>query len=468
MNQRRDFEKWVARENETYDVIVCGGGPAGLGAAMAASMNGAKTLLLEGRSFFGGVAHMALWMCINRLTLCGDTRGGVHDLFVRNVKAFGPEASLPGKDNGWDGDNLNVQPEYLRMAAFRSLEEAGVYYRLYSPVVDVVKEGSRVVGVVTDGKGGRKTWKGKVVIDTTGDGDVAWRAGCQMSVGGEDGRFMPMSLVFSMANVYNVDEICGDYWSREGELRNLINRKMKEAYENGKATSEWYSFDKSTLPGVLSVNNGGLRDIGPLNGAEAEDLTLAERANLEMVLDSVKLFREMGIKGFENAQLDRTGVGMAVRESRRIVGEYVMTMQNAIDGIEFEDVVARRFGAIDPGGLHTKDHKPMVSGHAIPYRCLLPLGIEGLLVGGRCASATQMGQACGKSMGNMMDLGQACGVAAALCCQKGILPRALPASEIQARLLDMGVDLFLKHHAPKRHNILGEGGTSEIETADHI
>lgn len=465
MNQRKDFEKWVAHDQE-YDVIVCGGGPAGLGAAMSAALNGCKTLLLEGRSFFGGVAQLALWMPINRLLLCGDSRGGVHDLFVSTVKSLGPDACLPGKDNGWDGDNLNIHPDYLKLAAFLALEKAGCYYRLYSPVVDVIKEGNRVVGVVTDGKGGRREWRGKVIIDTTGDGDVAWRAGCQMSVGGEDGRFMPMTLNFSINNVQNIDEICGD-WGRQAPTRQLLSEAMEKAYAQGKCTSDWYSLDRTTSPGVVSVNNGGLRDIGPVNGAEADDLTLAERANIAMVIDSVQILRESGIKGMENVHLERTGYGMSVRESRRIVGEYVLTMQDAIAGVEFEDVVARRFGAIDPGGLSIEDHEPMVSGHAVPYRCLLPLGIEGLLVGGRCASYTQKGQACGKSMGNMMDLGQACGVAAMLSIRKGVLPREVPYKEIQDRLIEMGVDLFLKRHTPTRRNILGVGGTGE-STPHHV
>lgn len=461
MNRREDFSKWIGSSAEKYDVIVCGGGPAGLGAALAASMNGVKTLLLEGRSFFGGVANLALWMCINRLTLCGGSRGGVHDLFVRTVKAHGSAAWRPGKDNGWDGDNMDIHPDYLKIAAFEALEAADCYYRLYSPVVNVIKKGNRVIGVVTDGKGGRREFHGEVIIDATGDGDVAMQAGCKMSVGGPDGRFMPMTLVFSLANVRDPDGACEAYWDKKKGLREKLISIADKAYENGAATSIWYSLDQTTLPGVVSVNNGGLKNVGPLNGAEADDLTLAERAFIQVALDSVKVFRESGIPGMENAMLDRLGHGIAVRESRRIVGEYVMTMEDAIAGVEFPDVVARRFGAIDPGGLVVGEHNPMVSGHAFPYRALLPLDIEGLLVGGRCASATQMGQACGKSMGNMMDLGQACGVAAALCVKQNKLPRELKYQDIQETLIGMGVDLYLEHSNPRRHNLWGEGGTTE-------
>jgi len=134
----------------------------------------------------------------------------------------------------------------------------------------------------------------------------------------------------------------------------------------------------------------------------------------------------------------------AVRESRRIRGEYVITMEDAIAGVEFEDVVARRYGAIDPGGLDIGKHGKMVSGHAFPYRAFLPKKIENLLVAGRCASATQSGQSCGKSMGNMMDLGQACGVAAALAVKQDKTPRKLDVKQIQKTLIDMGSKVFNK------------------------
>jgi hypothetical protein len=119
-----------------------------------------------------------------------------------------------------------------------------------------------------------------------------------------------------------------------------------------------------------------------------------------------------------------------------------MTMEDAIAGVEFEDVVARRYGAIDPGGLDIGEHKPMVSGHAFPYRALLPKKIENLLVAGRCASATQAGQSCGKSMGNMMDLGQACGIAASLAVKQDKTPRQLEVKQIQKILVDMGSKVF--------------------------
>jgi hypothetical protein len=133
----------------------------------------------------------------------------------------------------------------------------------------------------------------------------------------------------------------------------------------------------------------------------------------------------------------RTGAAVAVRETRRIVGEYVYTIEDARNGVEFEDVVARKYGAVDS----TYVMAPMVSGCAYPYRCLLPKPVENLLVAGRCGSATHLGLAAGKSMGNMMEIGQAAGVAAALCCAQGTMPRRLNVKELQAALRSMGVRL---------------------------
>jgi hypothetical protein len=129
---------------------------------------------------------------------------------------------------------------------------------------------------------------------------------------------------------------------------------------------------------------------------------------------------------------------VAVRETRRIVGEYVYTVEDARNGTEFEDVVAHKYGAIDATYLMA----PMASGCAYPYRSLLPVPVENLLVAGRCGSATHLGHAAGKSMGNMMEIGQAAGVAAALCSARGVAPRRLNVGDLQDRLCSMGVRLF--------------------------
>jgi len=356
------------------------------------------------------------------------------------VRSLGPHASIRGKANDIDGDGLHIHPEYLRLAAFELLEEAGCHYRLYSPVTDVLMDKDTVQGVIVIGKDGQKVFSARVVVDATGDGDVAYYAGAETVMGGEKGEgLMPASLVFAVANV-DVERALAfnrDYSFQEGyppEFQAIFERARAEGY----CVSDWYAFDRTTIPGVLSVNNGGMSGIGNVDGTRVRDLTLAERSGLQVAIDFVQIAREYQVPGLEECYLMRTGAATAVRETRRIVGEYVYTVEDARLGTEFEDVVARKYGSIDS----TYVMAPMKPGCAYPYRCLLPRPVENLLVAGRCGSATHLGLAAGKSMGNMMEIGQAAGVAAALCSKGGIAPRKLDVRELQDILCSMGVKLF--------------------------
>lgn len=434
MRSRDELEKLIPLHDGTYDVIVAGGGPAGMGAALGAAMRGARTLLLEAHSFFGGVAAVAMWMPMNRLLLDGGPRGGAHDLFVEKIRAYGDVASVPGKRDMINGDGLNIHPEYLRLACFEALEAVGCHYRLYSPVTGVVMDGNAVTGVVSTHKGRQHTFAATVVVDASGDGDVAHFAGAEMVEGREeDGRHMPVSLVFALANVDT--ERFFTFLKEDRERYKVI---LDEAAAEGYAIAAWYSFDRTTIPGVVNVNNGAWRDAGNVDATQARDLTVAERTGIQVAVDFVRLAREQQIPGLEACHLARAGATVGVRDTRRLVGEYVLTVDDARTGPAFDDVVARKYGAIDANQLFIGE---MHSGFGYPYRSLLPTNVENLLVAGRCGSATFLGHAAGKSMGNMMAVGQAAGVAAALCSAEGVTPRQLDVTTLQASLRGMGVQL---------------------------
>ena len=340
----------------------------------------------------------------------------------------------PGRDSWVNGDGMDVHPEYLRLAAFEALEAVGCDYCLYSPVTDVMMDGDRIIGVQTASKEGTRAWHAHVIIDATGDGDVAYRAGAEMVQGREeDGRSMPVSLVFAVADA-DADRLISYAETHAGDLEVTYQR----AHQAGFAVAAWYAYDRTTLPGVVTINNGGWRGAPNIDGTRSAELTLAERMGMQVAVDFVKIARLYRIPGLERCHLARAGAAVGVRDTRRLVGEYVVTEEDARRGAEFPDVIARKYGAIDANQLYTG---PMQSGFAYPYRALLPKRIEGLLVAGRCASATFLGHAAGKSMGNMMALGQAAGVAAALAAASNTTPRDVPVSRIQAALEAMGVRL---------------------------
>ena len=437
---REQVERLLPRDGEPFDVIVCGGGPAGIGAALASAWQGARTLLLEGRGFFGGVAAVSGWMPFNRLLLQGESRGGVHGLLVNKLYSMGPDACRPGRTSWTDGDGLDIHPDYLNLAIMELLEEQGCSYQLYSPITGVKMEGDRLCGVSCGGKYGTSCYYADVIVDATGDGDVATLSGVPMRKGREsDGALMPVTLNFVLANVdeerlfQGIDEIGWDN----------LNRMIQEEEQNGRSVSMFYSFDRTTIPGVVSVNNGGQRNLGIIDATSARDRSIAERTGLQVALDFVQIAREKKLPGLEHCCLVRTGADLGVRETRRITGDYTLTLEDAQAGTEFEDVVARRYGTIDPGGLSEDQdyHGSIRSGHAYPYRAMLPQQVEGLLVAGRCASLTHLGLTVCKSMGNMLGIGQAAGVAAALASSSGITPRELQVERIQQALKKMDVAL---------------------------
>ena len=431
-----------------YDVIVCGGGPAGLGAALAAGVNGAKTVIFEARNQFGGTATGSNWMEWNALYKNSDRirRGGINDLIIDEIQKWGPDAWVKG-DRGRvipDHYPLHIHPEYAKKAIFDLFKRYNIDYQLYSPVVDVVKEGDRLSGVVIGAKEGRITYKGKVTIDATGDGDVAHYAGCEMVTEGEETTHWRPFVTVSFL-VCNVDTAKFWKWLNMADLmvpsfRPYRERILEQGIKKGYNLPTWIGFDEATVPGVVSINSGTSQGIS-VDPSKSSSLTYMEQAGIDQALDFVRWVRtERNHPGMEECYLLRVGPYALPRDTRRLVGEYVYTNDDVIKGSQFEDTVATKYGASDPVGAVRKE-TTIRQGAPYPYRCYLPKKTDGLLVAGRCGSATLLGHFGGKSIGNMICIGQAAGVAAALCGAMNIQPRFLDAKLIREKLDEMGVSL---------------------------
>jgi hypothetical protein len=436
------------QQDKVYDVIVAGGGPAGIGAALAAAMNGASTLVLEARSQFGGTATAAMWMEINFLFKDNDEtdRGGVHAILVDAIRQWGPDASIPGRrsaDLPGSGGNLDVHPEYLKKVLFDLFERYGIDYQLYSPVVDVVVEGNRLTGVVIAAKEGRITFYGKTIVDATGDGDVAYLAGCDMETEGDadTGWRPPVTVAWAVCNVDTerlFEWLSGDIELDRNQYR-AFNELLADYRRQGYNLPGWIGFNKTTIPGVVSINNGTSLDL-KLDCSQSATLTLMEKMAIDQAIEFVRFAREKKLPGLEHVYLMRTGGYAMARDTRRLVGEYRFDDKDVMEGTPFDDAIASKYGGSDPVGQQ-RPYTAIAQGAPFPYRSLLPRDVDGLLVAGRCSSATMLGHYGGKSMGNMISIGQGAGVAAALCAQRDTLPRQLDYRLIQAKLDEMGVSL---------------------------
>lgn len=451
-NQREGEKMNHFEEQTVFDCIVCGSGPAGLGASMAAAKLGARVLVLESAGQPGGTICAVPFMPVNRLRTEKKPRSDVHEAFVRHLTALGSAACYPGPEDRINGDGICPHPEYAELAIYNMLEEAGVTLKLFSPVVDVETAENSLCAVITREKRGLVRYRARVFVDATGDGDVAAAAGCPFMEGkdsesadegvrmeivpqaatdvqSEAPVHMPITLGFSLAGLD-----CARFfrWFRENGA--AFKAMLEQADQKGLYIAAWYAFNHGTAPGVMGVNNGAwLHQKLTSNGLDAADLTTARRAGLRVAADLVTILRENQVPGAENCTLERVGAVMGVRDTRRIEGTYVLTFADSQESREFPDTIARKYGAIDANQLFIGT---MDSGFAYPYRSLVPKGMDALLLAGRCASATFLGHSAGKSMGNMMALGCAAGAAAALCAANGVQPRELDATLLRETLRD--------------------------------
>jgi hypothetical protein len=410
---------------EGIDVLVVGGGPAGIGAALGAARTGARTLLIENHSFFGGVAAWAMGMQMNQMRPNGKPRSQIHELVIDKLRAYGDQAVRLGTHEVW----CNV--EYLKVALLDALDQVGCKYHVHVRAADALVENDRLTGVVIATKRGLMTIRARTVVDCTGDADVAYYAGAETMI--ESEALMPMTLGLLLANVDAATVRAPDIDKaiHAGRPKHpLIPSGFLEIKRVAKGTA-WY------------INHAGTADMGRVDPTDLEQRTNAECRSRRQALQMIQALRESENPALNRIEWGSAGPQVSVRESRRVKGLYVVTEEDALSGRAFPDVIAWRSGLIDLGGQKGTTLGKMKI-HDVPYRAIVAEKLDGLLVGGRCISATHAGAAAGKSMGNCMATGHAAGLAAALCAKMNCPTRELNVSKLQDALRADGVDLDLK------------------------
>jgi len=416
---------------DTVDVLVVGGGTAGIGAALGAARAGASTLLVENHSFFGGVASWALGMQPNQMRPGGKPRSAVHELVIQKIQAYGDAAIRVGVHEIW----CNV--EYMKVAILDALDAAGARYLVHARAVDAVVERNRIAGVVLGTKRGLMTVRAKTVVDCTGDADVAYYAGAETMT--QPDALMPMTLAVALSNVDPARTKPGDI---EKAMRN--GRRKYPLITSGFFEIEPVANSRTNY----WINHSGTSDMGRIDATDPLARSKAECDSRRQALQMVQAIRDADDPALKQIEWAAGGPQVSVRETRRVKGVYILTEEDAKKGRTFEDAIAWRSGFLDPGGEKGAQFTSMLV-HDVPYRSILPEKLDGLLFGGRCISATHTGAAAGKSMGNCMATGHAAGVAAALSAQKNIVPRDLKVPDLQARLRADGVNFNLGDRGQK-------------------
>ena len=405
-------ESFVTPIVARHQVVVAGGGPSGVIAALAAARSGADTLLVERYAFLGGNGTAGLMTCYNgfrnqRVPEALQTVKGIPAEYIAEIVRLGGVADSDTYERSIQHDvtkgdipyTVPFSAEAAKVACLNLLKKEGVKLRLHSWIVAPMTEGPRVTGVIVHSKSGRQAIAADIVIDCTGDGDIAAAAGAPFMSPAATGDRMAMSLMYALGGVPS--SIQGPF----GGMR------------KGDHVVRW-----------------GPRIAG--DGTDVETLTKAEVDARLKLWDDVQALRK---KSGESIYLSQTATTIGVRETRRVIGEYTVTEKDAIEGTRFPDVIAISSNPMPE--YHGQRYFFKHEGFSIPYRALVPKKVEGLVLSGRCISCEQGPFQSARSMAPAMAIGHASGCAAALAAMKGVAPRKLDIKQLQTLLKSQNAEL---------------------------
>lgn len=435
------MEQFRGNYPKEYDVIVAGGGPAGIAAAVSAARLGARTAIIERYGILGGMLTSG-----HVQPILGRAEGRtMYDEIVELLEAGHEDAPKKVTRNGAE---VALDLEEAKYRLLKLCIENGVYVYLQTPVVDVIKDGDTLTGLKICTPTGITDIYGKSIVDSTGDGFVAALAGAPFEMGREsDGRCQPVTLEFT---VDNVDESCGiTCWGGSDPVTLPDGRRYSEVCKAAHASGELP--ENVSIVRIHLTATPGERNINATQVNGRNTLTVEGNVEAEYLLrkqvEPVVAFLRKVAPGFGNCRVKSSASTLGVRETRRFVGDYVISDWDVENGARHEDVVVHKaWFLIDihnpaGGGQAEKRSQPAMP-YDIPYRSLLPKNVEGLLLSGRNISGTHRAHASYRVMGVALATGQAAGTAAALSAKQGCTPRELDCKAVQEALMAYGAQLF--------------------------
>jgi 2-polyprenyl-6-methoxyphenol hydroxylase-like FAD-dependent oxidoreductase len=413
---------------DRYDVVVVGAGSAGSAAAITAGRFGAAVLLVDRLAFMGGTSTAVLDTFYAFYTPGDRPRrvvGGLGWEVARRLTADGVAFERPNTYGA--GTGVTYDAEALKVLWERLAEEAGVDLLLHTWVTGVRLDDGRVAAVRLWNKGGARWVEASAFVDASGDADVCAMAGVPHDRPGDGGTVQSLSTLFRVANV----DIAAASAVPKAELwARMADAVGAGTYRLPRIEGSWH---RTPFEGVALVH---MTRIPNVDATDPEQLTLAEVEGRRQVREYHRFLRDR-VPGFERSVVVATSPAIGVRESRRVHGDHRLSREDVLGGRRFPDEIALCGAPIEDhgaGGDTAWSYVGDAGVYGIPYRTLLPAGVEGLLVAGRCFSATHDAHASARSMATCMAMGQAAGTAAVFAAAGGTTPRAIPVAALRDRL----------------------------------